>query len=250
MIINFKELLKLNHDIGGCIDRVISPRGVRKEEDGRMYYSLKKDFGYGFIFDKPDCKDIKDRSIWVVVDICHWDNSSALFWNIYLVVFDGERAYPVAEFLDSPETLWVKEALPIIKKFFNGDDLEEISLTPQPKKPKVQRFSTDYSKFSKPKKNSQENSSKSAEKIGDKKSVAANSSPKAEKGLESKSGLKSKHVSVVSSSGKKVGTFKVRRHNSKFIEIDTKKGVMRFNKATKELVNTENFKNTYVFEWA
>lgn len=213
MIFNFKEILHLEHKVGGFINRIASPKAYRKfEATGEAFYSFDMDYSSGYICDQPDCKDIVDRSIWVVVDICRWyPDDTRLVWNVYLVVSNGKKTYPVAEYLDSPKTLWVKKARPLVKAFFAGENLPEIELTPQPKK--------------------------AAPKDHRKESLLE---------LARKHSLQYGEACMSTLSGKRIGVFKILRHNSKYIEITTKKGVFRFKKEDGRQV-AENPKYTLVW---
>ena len=66
--------------------------------------------------------------IYWVMDI--FKIGSGLKWNHYLVVVESDSFYPVAEFCEVVDSTWIKDAIPYIKDYFAGFELEPIEITP------------------------------------------------------------------------------------------------------------------------
>lgn len=129
--IDFYKELKLPSPITcGLVNKVMSPKGVRKlNEHDRYEYRLKDEL-IQIYDDKPA---LVEPGLYWVMDIFKWNSS--LQWNHYLVVVEEDSFYPVAEFLDCKDSLWIKDALPYIKDYFAGFDLEPINLTRYKRRP-------------------------------------------------------------------------------------------------------------------
>lgn len=108
----------------GLVHKVTSPKGERRLNDNDQYeYRLKNDLIQ--IYDgKPA---IVTPGIYWVMDI--YKIGDCLKWNHYLVIVEEDCFYPVAEFLECTDSSWIKDALPYIKDYYAGFDLEPIEIT-------------------------------------------------------------------------------------------------------------------------
>ena len=124
----FKELELPSPVLTGLVDLIESPKGVRKQEpSGRYSYALKDKLVQ--LYDgKPA---IVTPGIYRVMVI--FRRKGDLQWNHYLVVVEEDCFYPVAEFCECHDSLWIKGAIHIIKRYFAGEELDPISLTVYPK---------------------------------------------------------------------------------------------------------------------
>lgn len=130
--IDFYKELKLPSPITcGLVNRIIEPKGIRKlNEHDRYEYRLKDELVQ--IYDNKPAE--VDAGIYWIMDI-YKDKESNLKWNHYLIIVEDEVYYPVAEFLDCKDSTWIKDAMPYIKDYFAGFDLEPINLTRYKRKP-------------------------------------------------------------------------------------------------------------------
>lgn len=125
--IDFYKELKLPTPITcGLVNRIISPKGLRKlNEHDRYEYHLKDEL-VQIYHDNP--AEVTPGIYWVM-DI--YKRNGTLYWNHYLVVVEEDGCYyPVAEFRRCTDSTWIKDALPYIKRHFAGEELEPIELTP------------------------------------------------------------------------------------------------------------------------
>ena len=129
--IDFYKELKLPSPITcGLVNKVIEPKGIRKlNEHDRYEYRLKDEL-VQIYDDKPA---LVEPGLYWVMDIFKWNSS--LQWNHYLIVVEEDSFYPVAEFLDCKDSTWIKDAMPYIKDYFAGFDLEPINPTRYKRKP-------------------------------------------------------------------------------------------------------------------
>ena len=134
--IDFYKELNLPPALCGLVNKIISPKGLRKLNDKDRYeYRLKDELVQ--IYDgKP--ASVEPGLYWVM-DI-YKDRESNLIWNHYLVIVEEDCFYPVAEFLNCKDSTWIKAALPYIKGYFEKFDLEPIELT-EYKAPKQRKTS-------------------------------------------------------------------------------------------------------------
>lgn len=248
--VNFREELGLEHKIRGYIARVTEPKGVKTVKDGVTSYSLKTKVVGVPSNDIDEITEV-EPGIYEVCDICKWFRDAKLYWNFYLVVVNEDGSItPVAEYLDNPYTLWVKPALKVVKAYFNGEELETIELTPQPKKRKEATKATekDFSKYmSKPKKREEKKKSQPKEKPKelDKKSTRKKPSGRPQEGIELEYG----QAKLMTFTGMVIGVYKILRHNKKYIEVETQKGVVRFSKENGKQVNAEKPRYANKIEW-
>ena len=251
--VNFEEVLGLDHEIGGYVARITSPKGIKKEVDGRVSYALRTE-GTGT---PTDGKRLVLPGLYQVIDICHWNRDHNLQWNIYLLIIDEEgNTYPVAEYLDNPYTLWVKQALKIVKAFFNDEELETIELTPQPKKAKPKKtlevnFMSPPVSAGKPKKQKETKAEKPAKEKPSKpaKEVEKPRKTKPAGRPQEREELEYGQARLMTFTGMVIGVYKILRHNKKFIEVETQKGVVRFSKEDGKQVNAEKPRYANKIEW-
>lgn len=122
--IDFYKELKLAPPICGLVHKVISPKGIRKlNKQDRYEYHLKEELIQ--IYDNKPAE--VDTGIYWIMDICK-DRDGSLKWNHYLVVVEDDGYYPVAEFLNCQDSTWIKDALPYIKDYFNGFEIDPIEV--------------------------------------------------------------------------------------------------------------------------
>lgn len=256
MDISFKEVLNLDHNIGGFVAKITSPKAIRHKEDNAKYYTYSFHTD-GVLTNDEGVEQINSDGIYQVIDICKWRNDSELQWNIYLVVVDGEDAYPVAEYLNSPCTQWVKEARHIVKAYYEGEELDVIDITPKPKRPKHHKYNRETINRLNPAKSSKKESVQEDRKNAKEKKKDENKPSKTlhktEKKMKKKpSGrsqetkpLKEGEVRLMTFTGMIIGTYPMKRHNKKYIEIDTDKGTLRFSRETCRQVNVPEGKERY-----
>ncbi len=121
----YKELELAQPMICGLVNRILAPKGVRKlNEFDRYEYHLKDEL-IQIYEGKPA---IVTPGIFWVMDI--FKKGSEIKWNHYLVVLEEDSFYPVAEFLGCVDSTWIKGALPYIKQYFAGEELDPICITP------------------------------------------------------------------------------------------------------------------------
>lgn len=260
--INFEEVLSLKHNIGGFVARITEPKGLKITENGRVRYELKTDISrprdeHGYVEVIP--------GIYEVCDVCKW-SSQDLQWNFYLVVVSSDgKASPVAEYLDSPNTMWVKGAIKIVKAYFNGEELEKIEPTPQPKPKKVEnKFAKGFMNKpvkGKPRKSEQSESAEHTESTQDKpqvskkKTVKENhtepkkTSKKPSGRSQEKTPLEYGYARLMTFTGMVVGVYKITRHSSKLIEVQTNKGPVKFSKVDGRQIDAEKPRYANKIEW-
>lgn len=138
-----KVLCKGEVPILGFIAKVSGAKAITKErENGTKAYSLETEID-GYIRIKDDIWSVPE-GLYQVCDIVKW-NDETLQWNFYLVVVTEKKEYVVAEFLNSPYTLWVKDASNVVKQYFKGKKLEPIIPTPKPKIKRSQSWGSSLS---------------------------------------------------------------------------------------------------------
>lgn len=139
--IDFYKELELPPATCGLVNKIVSPKGIRKlNEHDRYEYRLKDEL-VQIYDDKP--ANVESGIYWVM-DI-YKDKGGELKWNHYLVVVEEDCFYPVAEFLDCKDSTWIKQALPYIKDYFKEFDLEPIKITPyKPPKQNKKGWKTAY----------------------------------------------------------------------------------------------------------
>lgn len=120
----FKELKLPQPIVCGLVNKVISPKGIRQlDETGRYKYHLKDEIVQ--VYDgKPA---FVNTGIFWIMDI--YKKGGELKWNHYLVIVEDDCFYPVAEFLEATDSTWIKSAIPFIKRYFEGAELDVIQTT-------------------------------------------------------------------------------------------------------------------------
>lgn len=132
--IDFYKELNLPEVFTGLVNKVTSPKGMRKlNEMDRYEYRLKDELIQVYEGEPA----LVDEGIYWVMDIFKFEGS--LKWNHYLVVVEDDCFYPVAEFLECVDSTWIPDAIPYLKDYFAGVELEPIELTKYkfPKKKKT-----------------------------------------------------------------------------------------------------------------
>lgn len=131
--IDFYKEFPLATPVVGLVEKIESPKGLKKQEDnGQTSYSFK--CGDFWVY-KNEPLELTE-GIYKVLDICNIDREPT--WNNYIFIIDSDGdVFPLGEFLNCPDTRWVKKALPLVKSYFAGDGLDSIELTNlRPKKEK------------------------------------------------------------------------------------------------------------------
>lgn len=124
--IDFYKDLRLPQPMAcGLVNKILSPKGIRKLNECDQYEYHLKDELIQIYEGKPA---LVEPGIYWVMDIFKIDN--ALKWNHYLVVVEEDSFYPVAEFTECHDSTWIKSALPYIKGYFAGEELDPIRITP------------------------------------------------------------------------------------------------------------------------
>lgn len=125
--IDLFQKFELEEPISGLIFRITDKKGIRipiKDSDEGFSYSLRTELTQ--IYNGEACELIP--GIYTVLDICKPDGYP--IWNHYLFIVEEDgTVYPVGEYLDRTDSVWVKEALQVVKKFFNGEDVKKLRLT-------------------------------------------------------------------------------------------------------------------------
>lgn len=257
--VNFEDVLSLSHNIGGFVARITEPKGIKITENNRVSYELKTDMSrprdeHGYVEVIP--------GIYEVCDVCKW-NHQDLQWNFYLVIVSSDgKAFPVAEYLDSPNTMWVKKAIKVVKAYFNNDYLEEIDITPQPKLKKASnKFSKGFMNKPVKEKLREQETNKSEECAKDRPQHSKKSTANENHTVPKKTGKKPSgrsqdkapldygYARLMTFTGMVVGVYKITRHSSKFIEVQTNKGPVKFSKADGRQVDAEKPRYANKIEW-
>ena len=137
--IDFYKEFKLVPPVCGLVQKITSPKGIRrKESDAYTSYHLHTELMDIYEPNRPS--EIESGLYWVL-DVCKIYDKMTWF-NYLFIVLDGGRALPVGEFLRCKDSTWIKDALPIIKSYFEEEELSPIKLTyiPRPT-PKLNRWS-------------------------------------------------------------------------------------------------------------
>lgn len=121
--VDFYEDFYLPTPISGLVHKITSPKGIRKEVQGGYEYHLKHDLIQ--IYEK-DSIIVGEGLYWVLDIHIHHGN---VVWNHYLFVVDNDDAHLVAEFMNITDSTWIKDAMPVIKKYFEGKPLKDIEAT-------------------------------------------------------------------------------------------------------------------------
>ena len=123
--IDFYKAFKLVPPMCGLVNRVTSPKGIRRiEPDGYTSYQLQSDLSCIY---HGEASLFKPGLYWVL-DIGLVKGE--LKWNQYLFILEDDGdVYPIAEYLDQRDSSWVKSAIKIVKSYFEGTELDPIELT-------------------------------------------------------------------------------------------------------------------------
>lgn len=120
----FKELKLPTPMTCGLVNKIISPKGIRKlNEHDRYEYRLKDELVQ--VYDKKPAQ--VSAGLYWVMDI--YKRYGTLRWNHYLVVVEEDCFYPIAEFCKCTDSTWIKDALPYIKRYFAGESMPPIDIT-------------------------------------------------------------------------------------------------------------------------
>lgn len=257
--INMTKLIGAKHDLTrACVFRITSPKAKRKlEGNGNYYYSLYTD--YAFQDDEDKNVFLCKPGIYQVIDICYWKYHSKLQWNIYIVVVEEDgTAYPVEEYIDNPNTLWVKDVRPILKRYFNNEKLEPIELTKQPdliyledvQEKHTQKDENFFEEDIKPKKSKSKKVKKSQkvshqqppEEVFEKKTRNNIKKKKKASGRpqDASAPLVYGFARLMTFTGMIIGDYKILRHNKKKLQVKTDKGVLTFSKETGKQLDAKN----------
>lgn len=130
--VDFFTMFKLPQPTCGMICKIISDRGIRKVESDNIYSYFFKDESE--LYHNKSSK--LEPGIYHIMDICKLQEE--MQWCHYLFIIDQDGSvYPVAEYLKQPDTRWVKKALPVVKDYFRGKNIDPIEITDlRPKKRK------------------------------------------------------------------------------------------------------------------
>lgn len=124
--IDFFKAFKLKKPTCGLVERIVSPKGNRRETSEGYEYSFKTDTSISSVYKHEPM--LLYPGIYRVVDITPIDEK--MTWNGYLFVVENDgTVYPVAEYVNYRNTSWVKKSIPLLKKYFEGKSLEEIEIT-------------------------------------------------------------------------------------------------------------------------
>ena len=124
MKVDFYKQFKLLKPTAGLVEKITSPKGIRKKVSYGYAYALHTEL-QGVYNDKP--MDL-DSGVYWVLDVCKYKDE--LIWNHYLFYVDTtqESVVPIAEFLYQHDTNWIPDAIKPIKKVLQGH-IKEIELT-------------------------------------------------------------------------------------------------------------------------
>lgn len=128
----YKEL-KLPETTCGLVNKIISPKGKRRLNERDEYeYHLNDELVQIYQGNSA----VLEEGLYWAMDVFK-NAKGQLQWNHYLIIIDDEGFYPVYEFLDAHDTTWIVDAMPYIKRYFAGQELEPIAITkyknPKPK---------------------------------------------------------------------------------------------------------------------
>ena len=134
----YKELKMPTPMLCGLVNKIKSPKGVRKlNEHDRYEYSFKDELVQLYKGEPA----LVDEGIYWVMDIYKRGNETK--WNHYLVIVEEDCFYPIAEFLDCHDSTWIKGAMPYVKEYFEGFEQEPVEITPyNPPKQRKNGWST------------------------------------------------------------------------------------------------------------
>lgn len=234
--IDFRKLLELDHKISGFIARILSPKGRITKKGDHKSYSFHRDS----VLEETARKDGVEEGLYMVIDIHNY--SGFLQWNIYLVTVVEGNSRLVAEYLDSPDTLWVKEAQPLVKRYFGGEYLEEVELT------KIKKKSTrTQSRWSINSKTKVDIKKPEKKQVESKKPKQTQKAPKQTK--EVGKPLEYGQARLMTFTGMETAICKITRFSKKIIEVETKKGLMKFSREDGKQLDAKNPKYANKIEW-
>lgn len=121
--VNFFRLFHLGSPVTGLVMKITSPKGIRTLTVSGYSYDLHEDL----------CSYEKDKALRITPGLYHVIGigyvSERIVWNHYLLMADTEEILPVGEYLDQPDSSWILQAIPIIKKVMSGTSVDPIELT-------------------------------------------------------------------------------------------------------------------------
>lgn len=250
--INFHEEYNLSTNlVASLVLKVVSDRATRKlihTVNGAEHYSYslhtESVFG-GSSKEEYYC----DEGLYEVLTISHWGGRATLQWNIYLILVDDEgNTYLVGEYLDSPDTQWVRKAKKVVKAYFAGEELDVVEQTPQPK-PKTGYNDggvtmPEYKKET-PRKQKEPNKKTTQEqpKKSSKNKKGGTGRP------QEKTPLEYGQARLMTFTGMIIGVYKITRHSRSKIEVQTDKGLLQFSKEDGKQINAKNPRYANKIEW-
>ena len=115
--------------LAGLVRKVISPKGVRTIIGDKYVYSLKSN----------KCCQYQGKAFRVTPGLYHVScickPEGEVIWNHYLFVVDDDgNGYPVAQYLECVDSLWVKDAIHIVKEYFSETPVKPIKVKRYDKK--------------------------------------------------------------------------------------------------------------------
>ena len=124
--IDFFKKFDLPQPTAGLVYKITSPRGVVCRGAEMTEYKLHTQ-----LLDIYSGHPIKAESgVYSVTDVCNIYGT--MRWNHYIFYIGDEKIVPIAEFLSTKDTEWVKEAVPIIKKAMLKGIAKTIKITQFP----------------------------------------------------------------------------------------------------------------------
>lgn len=128
--IDFFKEFSLKKPISGIVERIVDAKGFRHKEEWGYSYQFNTDSSVSCVYKGEAMSCIP--GLYKVLDICYIQDHicERMIWNNYLFVLEEDgTVYPVAEFIDDKDSSWVKKAMPVVKSYFNGEEIEPIELS-------------------------------------------------------------------------------------------------------------------------
>lgn len=123
----FKEF-ELEKPVAGLVERISKPKGIIKHGEYGDSYSLYTDDSRTTVYDGKEFDLIP--GIYWVMDIFKHPKHDTCQWNHYLFIVENDGSvFPIAEYCDQHDSTWVKQAIPVIKRFFAGETFKPIEIT-------------------------------------------------------------------------------------------------------------------------
>lgn len=127
---DFYKEFRLPKPTAMIIKKVTSPKGKRSKV---LIDGIEK-YAYDFAGDKSSIYNDKplqlSAGLYAVTNITritHGKRYGEMVWCHYLFIIEPDgTTYPVYESIGIPDTTWVKQALPIVKDYFNDYEIEPV----------------------------------------------------------------------------------------------------------------------------